>query len=289
MKVRKIKVRRIIAVFLTVTLLALFGLLVIRDDYRFEISQFFKNITSENKLEEINEENLTFETIDAENFSDNSIIKNQSLILVNQNNIIADNFQPDICEYKNSGVFMNTCAVNSFGKMSDDMFNRFGEKLFVMSSFRTAEEQQEILNEQGSDTAMPAGSSEHQTGLGLDLYFDNFSGKAILKCEAGRYLNEHCSDYGFILRYPAGKKAVTKIDYEPWHFRYVGQPHAKIISESGYTLEDYIKHLEPGKFYSYEDYIISRQNGNNINVPAGKGKVISPDNCGGYIITVKVK
>ena len=49
--------------------------------------------------------------------------------------------------------------------------------------------------------------------------------------------------YGFILRYPAGKEAVTGIAHEPWHFRYVGAPHALIIEESGWTLEEYIAHL----------------------------------------------
>ena len=57
--------------------------------------------------------------------------------------------------------------------------------------------------------------------------------------EAGRWLAEHCSDYGFILRYPKGKEYITSIGYEPWHFRYVGREAAKIIMGNGITLEEF--------------------------------------------------
>ncbi|MEG0754458.1 MAG: D-alanyl-D-alanine carboxypeptidase family protein, partial [Angelakisella sp.] len=51
---------------------------------------------------------------------------------------------------------------------------------------------------------------------------------------------KNCADYGFILRYPKDKTHITEISYEPWHYRYVGVDHAKIIMEKGICLEEYL-------------------------------------------------
>lgn len=90
------------------------------------------------------------------------------------------------------------------------------------------------------------GCSEHQTGLALDIISDTHSklNEAFAKTDAGKWLAKHCQDYGFILRYPKGKEYVTSIDYEPWHFRYVGVEAAKIIMEEGITLEEFVERLE---------------------------------------------
>ncbi len=84
---------------------------------------------------------------------------------------------------------------------------------------------------------MPAGSSEHNLGLAMDIVCaeDRFS-----DTEEFKWLTLHAADYGFILRYPADKTAITKVVYEPWHWRYVGVEDAKKIKESGLCLEEYI-------------------------------------------------
>lgn len=89
------------------------------------------------------------------------------------------------------------------------------------------------------------GSSEHQTGLALDIVSNTYSklNEGFARTEAGKWLAENCQDYGFILRYPKGKEYVTSIDYEPWHFRYVGVEAAKIIMEEEITLEEFIERL----------------------------------------------
>ena len=89
------------------------------------------------------------------------------------------------------------------------------------------------------------GCSEHQTGLALDIISDTHSklNEAFAKTDAGKWLAKHCQEYGFILRYPKGKEYVTSIDYEPWHFRYVGEEAATIIMEEGITLEEFIERL----------------------------------------------
>ena len=56
-----------------------------------------------------------------------------------------------------------------------------------------------------------------------------------------RWLQKHCAEYGFILRYPKGKEKITGYDYEPWHFRYVGKKAAKEIMQKKITLEEYLQ------------------------------------------------
>lgn len=81
------------------------------------------------------------------------------------------------------------------------------------------------------------GHSEHQSGLAFDIgALDNGYGNT----PGGRWLNAHCADYGFILRYPAGKESITGYQYEPWHVRYVGKEIASRIMSQGITLEEYL-------------------------------------------------
>lgn len=92
-----------------------------------------------------------------------------------------------------------------------------------------------------SQEATVPGYSEHQVGLSIDIYTASHMilDDAYGETEAGRWLAENCSDYGFILRYPKGKEYITSIGYEPWHFRYVGREAAKIIMSGGITLEEF--------------------------------------------------
>ncbi len=89
------------------------------------------------------------------------------------------------------------------------------------------------------------GCSEHQTGLALDIISNNYSrlNEGFAKTDAGKWLAKNCQKYGFILRYPKGKEYVTSIDFEPWHFRYVGFEAASIIMGEGITLEEFIERL----------------------------------------------
>lgn len=129
-----------------------------------------------------------------------------------------------------------------------------------VSGWRSMEEQQNIWNDSLAENGLEftqkfvaaPGHSEHQTGLAIDLGLrqDNvdficpdFPYEGI--CETFR---KNAADYGFIERYPANKEAVTGIGHEPWHFRYVGIPHAFIMSENHLTLEEYTEFI---KLYPY--------------------------------------
>lgn len=85
------------------------------------------------------------------------------------------------------------------------------------------------------------GASEHQIGLAIDIVSDDYIvlDEGFADTDAGKWLAEHSYEYGFILRYPKGKEYITGIEYEPWHFRYVGKEAAKVITENGITLEEF--------------------------------------------------
>ena len=123
----------------------------------------------------------------------------------------------------------------------------------------------------------------------MDVYAPHYDGKQFLRSDAGRMINRICGEYGFIVRYPVGKEEVTGISYEPWHLRYVGAPHAKIIMDCGVAYEEYIEFFAPNTWYSYENYYVGRFSEESVTLPKNwKSCEISPDNTGYYMITVTV-
>ena len=122
---------------------------------------------------------------------------------------------------------------------------REGLNIYISSGFRSYEYQAGLYNRYVSNhgkaeadrfSARP-GHSEHQTGLAFDLNTidDSFAGTA-----EGKWVAEHCHEYGFIIRYPEGKEHITGYLYEPWHIRYLGVENATKVYESGKTLEEYL-------------------------------------------------
>lgn len=87
------------------------------------------------------------------------------------------------------------------------------------------------------------GTSEHHLGLAVDI---NSVETSFENTRAFRWLQEHAEEYGFILRFPKDKQNITKIIYEPWHYRYVGVEHAKAINNLDMCLEEYIEYLKSG-------------------------------------------
>ncbi len=256
--------------------------LTVRIDKRFYCEQLLKYKLGRFELDEIAETDIDTVTV-----SKDGVKIGEELILVNKDHPLPEDYSPTLSEYKDTGVIMSAASVDSFAELSADIFEHTGEKLYVMSSYRDKEDQEEIEEEMGSSVALPPNCSEHETGLAQDLYFDSYAGNAINKCKAGRYLTEHAAEHGFILRYPPSENTVTGIEYEPWHFRYVGLPHSEIIDDNGLTYEEYIDALEYGKFYEYGDYTISRQQGDDLTFPSGCKITVSEDNCGGYIVTAR--
>lgn len=148
------------------------------------------------------------------------------------------------------------------------------KEIVPVSGWRSLEEQQKIWNdtlkESGQEytakyVAVP-GHSEHQTGLAIDLGLKQENIDFI--CPEFPYFGicqrfrEKAANYGFIERYPAGKESITGIGHEPWHFRYVGVPHAQIMVKEGLTLEEYISFMK--QFYYGNNPYSIHEGGQNI-------------------------
>ena len=279
--------KRVIVAAVVIAAAAAAALLYFDDTLRYEIKDSFSRIGESLEIEESDAETVTVSLDDLA--EDERVVFDRSMMLINTDFRLEDGFVPDIVEYKDTGVYLNSCASEAFANLSADVMSRFGETLYVSSSYRTAEEQRQEIEEAG-DVAQQLGASEHQAGLALDVYVKFFAGEGFLKSETGRWVNENCDRYGFIIRYPYYGTAETGIGYEPWHIRYIGLPHSEIIAENSMTLEGYYSSLEIGKLYSCraggDSWIITRQSGGTFDIPKRfKSAVVSPDNTGGYILT----
>lgn len=289
MEVSMKKIKYIIIGLFLCVLIGGIGLFTIRKDWEFMVKEYFGIGREKVTVTKLKQEEIDINTFELSQLKEmDSVEFNDSLLLINGDYPITDNNMP-IVAYKNTDVQMNECAVEAFADLSEHISEQFDEKLLVTSSYRSPEEQNNmVVNATIQDSAMKVGSSEHQAGLALDVAVKGYGGKSFLKTEEGRFINENCYQHGFIIRYPLMKKSETDITYEPWHIRYVGQPHAIIIYNNNLTLEEYIESLEVGAFYESEGYIISRQKGETLNLPNGcSSYVISPDNTGYYIVTGK--
>ena len=108
----------------------------------------------------------------------------------------------------------------------------------VMSETGLEREQAEEI---AADEVARPGTSEHQLGLAVDIISNDYPwlDEGWADTAEAAWLEEHCAEYGFILRYPPDKSELTGIIWEPWHFRYVGKEAAVYIMENGLCLEEY--------------------------------------------------
>ena len=172
--------------------------------------------------------------------------------------------------------------------------------LIIYGAYRSTERQQEILDEKGPEIAAKPGHSEHETGYAFD--FSETVNYDYMGTGNHAWLNENCYKYGFIVRYTEEKEDITKIPDEPWHFRYVGIPHAYYMTENNLCLEEYIALIRDNYSYdgghltftdhddrSYEVYYVPSDDGSEkttVPVPSGKEYGISGNNIDGFIVTV---
>jgi len=198
---------------------------------------------------------------------------------------------------------INADVYTALAAMLDDFHEETGLKVVISSGFRSFQKQEELYNADlkatgldYSESVAKPGHSEHQTGLSVD--FKDFDGEGDYA-----WINENAWRYGFILRYPENKTSVTNIKFEPWHFRYVGVPHAYYMHTNNLCLEEYaellIKHSYDGEhlFFSdsngteYEIYFVQSDDGSDVTfvpVPSGMKYEIQGNNSSGFIVTVYV-
>ncbi|MGG4341737.1 M15 family metallopeptidase [Paenibacillus lautus] len=188
-------------------------------------------------------------------------------------------------------IRLSRSVAEKFGDMveaaGEDGVNRF----MISSGYRDEGEQEQLYREKGSDYALPPGYSEHNLGLSMDI---GSTQQSIDQSPEGNWLKEHAWAHGFILRYPQDKTEITGIQYEPWHFRYVGQPHSMIMKELNLTLEEYLDYLKEQSSYGttvkgkeYEiKYVPVTSKDMEIEIPAGSEYEISGNNIDGIIVTL---
>lgn len=147
-------------------------------------------------------------------------------------------------------------GVNKLAQKAGDAMTAEAKKqgvwLTAFSTFRSYNRQKELytsyVNRHGTAEAnrfsAKPGHSEHQTGLAFDFGGSDQSKwlkESFAATKEGKWLEANAHTYGFILRYPKGKEAITGYMYEPWHFRYIGSELAGQVKISGKTLEEYLK------------------------------------------------
>ena len=209
------------------------------------------------------------------------VIDDEYLILVNKENAVGDDYVPEElvtidASYTTGGklIQLNKTALDALILMLDAMKEDGITNVTVTSAYRTYDYQKKLfegyiaaesaahpdwsedkVREQVLTYSAAPGTSEHQTGLCVDLFTNQMEGlynygdetpknpwdKGFAETQAYEWLCENAYKYGFILRFPENKTNVTGYSYESWHYRYVGVDHATKIHEQNLTLEEYLK------------------------------------------------
>lgn len=183
------------------------------------------------------------------------------LVLANRDNPLPKDYNPSLKYICNGRLQASPSLYENLVQMLADAKLQ-GYSYWIASAYRSYEKQQGLVDEdvntfinQGMayETAleevyretMPAGCSEHQTGLALDILCTNNTNMDVSQAEepGNEWLRDNCYKYGFILRYPENKSEITGVNFEPWHFRYVGKEAAKYIMKNHITLEQFYKRL----------------------------------------------
>ena len=188
---------------------------------------------------------------------ENKEIKDWRLKLANYDNILPEDFEIELSNIYENRQF-DSRAIKYLNTMLDDMRKDGITNIWVQSAYRSVKSQRKLYDnsvkkylDQGKSKKEAEeltlkyinkpGASDHNLGLAVD--FNNVD-QDFEKMKGFEWLTENAEKYGFILRYPKDKENITKINYEPWHWRYVGQEHAQKMNELNMCLEEYVKYLQ---------------------------------------------
>lgn len=185
--------------------------------------------------------------------------KTDYLVLVNGDNRLPDDFEDsveliDFVNFAGEKCKIEKKTYEAFLRLQEDVLKNYGIQAELTSIYRSISQQEEtfkrFFNEFGIEYAnkyvAKPGHSEHHTGLAIDvgIVIDGKLHRTIEELLSLDHLYKpiqaKLNQYGFILRYPKGKEDITKIGYEPWHFRYIDSPEiAKEITDKGLSFEEY--------------------------------------------------
>lgn len=192
----------------------------------------------------VNREELTFDASD------------WNLVLINKQHPISEDYDFTLGSFA-SGMRCDERVIEDLLLMMKAA-QKDGLNLMVRSPYRTSDHQESNFNDrikqymrQGlsymeaykrtSQVITVPGCSEHEVGLALDITSDTYQPlkQGFAETAEGQWLEAHSHEYGFILRYPFGKEYLTGIEFEPWHFRYVGREAATVMKEEDLCLEEF--------------------------------------------------
>lgn len=245
-----------------------------------------------------------------------SDIKSGNLVLVNNTHPTVDLTKDKLVSVyetrgahvhvKDINVMLQPEAAEAFNALADGFFRATGkEDLMVMNGYRTKDDQARI-SKQNPGTAAPAGCSDYETGLALELRLLR-NGKYADFDGTGEYqwVLDHAAQYGFVVRFPEGKQAQTGYDYAPAHLRYVGIPHASFMASHEMCLEEYLDELNDHLYGTLNlpvagadgaSYIVYRYRPDDrseatVSVPVPKNVpyTVSGDHIDSYIIAAKTE
>lgn len=184
-------------------------------------------------------------------------IEDWKLVLVNKENPLPENFTIGLENIDSTKQF-DKRAIGELKQMIQEMKKSGVNNIWVQSAYRSTEYQKTLYDNKINDYLSKGatieeaeiltseyinkpGESEHNLGLAVD--FNNVDND-FENTKAYTWLNENAKNYGFIMRYPEEKSEITGVEYEPWHWRYVGKEHSYKMEELNMCLEEYIEFLE---------------------------------------------
>ena len=183
-------------------------------------------------------------------------LEDWNLILVNKDNPLEadidcklknfDGFDVDTRIYDDLDAMFKAAKEDGINLLMASGYRNYNTQTYLyekkINYFRKLGYSLSEATEIASMKVTPPLTSEHETGLAVDIvsYSHNCTDTDFGNSDAGIWLKEHSFEYGFILRYPEGKEDITKIQYEPWHFRYVGKEAAEFIYINNLTFEEFV-------------------------------------------------
>lgn len=189
----------------------------------------------------------------------------EKLVIANYKNTLSADYVPDnLIKIPDNytaenyyGIYVSSETFEAYKQLYAGMYKEMQSRMHIISAYRSYAKQSELYNKavsaymaQGKTstearvlalaTTQTPGNSEHQLGNTIDVSNDTSTDHNYQDTPEGKWLAENAYKYGFIIRYPADKEDVTRIEYEPWHIRYVGVNHAAYMYVNNLCLEEYV-------------------------------------------------
>ena len=194
------------------------------------------------------------------------------LLLVNKNHKVPEGYSMELEEVETVHKVDKRITV-ALNQMLNDA-RKQGLSPIICSSYRTNAKQKQLYNNKTKEykrlgynnaeaeelasywVAIP-GTGEHETGLAVDIVSKNYQilDEKQEETDVQKWLMENSYKFGFTLRYPTDKKEITMINYEPWHYRYVGIDNATYMKEHEMCLEEFIDYLKQFEEEEYKELV----------------------------------